>query len=166
MGTRLAPSYANLFMADFEDKFVYTYPDQPRWWKQYIDDIFLLWTLGREKLDKFITHLNNCHPSIKFTAHISDSSADFLDTTVKWGSENKLLTDLHTKVTDSHNYLHYNSSHPRNMTRNLPYSQFLRLKCICSLHGIYSPDHVALKPYMMQRSYTGLDAIRTLKTYW
>ena len=26
MGTRVAPTYANIFMADFEDKYVYTYP--------------------------------------------------------------------------------------------------------------------------------------------
>ena len=26
MGTKLAPSYANLFMTKFEEKYVYTYP--------------------------------------------------------------------------------------------------------------------------------------------
>ena len=29
MGTKLAPSYANLCLAKFEDKYVYTYPQQP-----------------------------------------------------------------------------------------------------------------------------------------
>ena len=42
MGTKLAPSYANLFMTKFEDKYVYTYPLQPLLWKRYIDDIFLV----------------------------------------------------------------------------------------------------------------------------
>ena len=28
--TSLAPSYANFFMSDFEDKFIYT---EPLWWK-------------------------------------------------------------------------------------------------------------------------------------
>ena len=32
MGTKLAPSYANLFMSKFEDKYVYTYPLQPQLW--------------------------------------------------------------------------------------------------------------------------------------
>ena len=42
MGTKLAPSYANLFMTKFEDKYAYTYPQQPLLWKRFIDDIFLI----------------------------------------------------------------------------------------------------------------------------
>ena len=40
MGTKLAPSYANLFMTKFEEEYVYTYPLQPKLWKRFIDDIF------------------------------------------------------------------------------------------------------------------------------
>ena len=42
MGTRLAPSYANLFMTKFEDKYVYTYPLQPQLWKRFIGDILVI----------------------------------------------------------------------------------------------------------------------------
>ena len=44
MGTKLAPSFANLFMGHLEDKFVYSYPLQPFIWKRFIDDIFFVWT--------------------------------------------------------------------------------------------------------------------------
>ena len=46
MGTKLAPSYAILFMAKFEEKYVYTYPQQPKLWKRFIDDIFPIWPHG------------------------------------------------------------------------------------------------------------------------
>ncbi len=36
MGTKVAPSLANIFMADFEEKYVYTYPLQPLFWARYI----------------------------------------------------------------------------------------------------------------------------------
>ena len=36
MGTKLAPSFANIFMGWFEDNFVYTYKLQPLMWKRYI----------------------------------------------------------------------------------------------------------------------------------
>ena len=39
MGTKVAPSLANIFMADFEEKFVYTYHKQPVFWKRFIDDV-------------------------------------------------------------------------------------------------------------------------------
>ena len=74
MGTQLAPSYANLFMADFEDRYVYTYTDQLYWWKRYKYNIFLLWTLGRDKLDTFINYLNQCHPTIKFTVTLLNAN--------------------------------------------------------------------------------------------
>ena len=39
-----------------------------------------------------------------------------------------LTTDLYTKLTDSHNYLLYNSSHLVHCKTGLPYSQFHRIR--------------------------------------
>ena len=130
MGTRVAPSLANIFMADFEDKHVYTYPTQPHTWLRYIDDIFLIWTEGEESLKGFIQYLNNCHRSIKFTAETSRVSVNFLDTTVTLKNQ-ALNTDLYTKKTDTNNYLRYDSAHHPGCKKSLPYSQFLRIKRIC-----------------------------------
>ena len=58
MGTKLAPSFANLFMGDFEEKFVYSYHLQPFLRKRFIDDIFIIWTYGEKELIKFIEYLN------------------------------------------------------------------------------------------------------------
>ena len=54
MGTKLAPSYANLFMTKLEEKYVYTYPLQPQLWKRFIDDIFMIWPHGMDSLLEFI----------------------------------------------------------------------------------------------------------------
>ena len=62
MGTRMAPQFANLYMAQFEEKYVYPYkPDLEKYWFRFIDDIFLLWHHGEEELEKFLRHLNTCH---------------------------------------------------------------------------------------------------------
>ena len=132
MGTKLAPSFANLFMGDFEDKYVYTHPTQPLMWKRFIDDIFIIWTHGKEKLDIFIQHLNLCHEPIKFTAEISTLSIDFLDITVKTNPSGNITTTLYSKPTNSYNYLLYSSEHPRHILNGIPYSQFLRIRRICS----------------------------------
>ena len=41
--TKLAPSYSNLFMTKFEQNHVYTYHLQPKLWKRFIDDIYMIW---------------------------------------------------------------------------------------------------------------------------
>ena len=70
MGTPFAPNFANFFMNRCETHLLATAPDQkkPLIWKRFIDDIFLVWTHGEEKLNTFLDHCNKCFPTIKFTA--------------------------------------------------------------------------------------------------
>ena len=133
MGTKLAPSFANLFMGHFESKYVATYKLQPFIWKRYIDDIFLVWTYGRKELDTFVSHLNSVHHSIKFTAEISRSSISFLDVEVIKEMDGSITTSLYCKPTDTRNYLLYSSEHPRHVLKGIPYSQFLRVRRIWGL---------------------------------
>ena len=65
MGTKLAHSYANLFMTKSEEKYVYTYPLQPKLWNSFIGDIFMIWPHGMDSLLQFINHLHIVHPTIK-----------------------------------------------------------------------------------------------------
>ena len=57
IGTKMAPFYANLFMGNFDRKVLAAATHSPLIWWCYIDDIFLLWIHGEEKLNDFITLL-------------------------------------------------------------------------------------------------------------
>ena len=67
MGTAAAPNYANLFMDRFETKALANWPLKFLIWLRFIDDIFMIWTHGEDNLNKFISYLNEIHPTIKFT---------------------------------------------------------------------------------------------------
>ncbi|KAK7091582.1 hypothetical protein V1264_009246 [Littorina saxatilis] len=133
MGTPMAPSVANLFMAALERKLFQQspVPVNSELWRRYIDDIFMLWTGTDDDLDTFLKHINSLHPTIKFTHHSSLERVSFLDISVSL-KDGYLQTDLYSKPTDNHAYLCQNSCHPAHVKRNLPYSQFLRLRRLCS----------------------------------
>ncbi len=128
MGTNLAPSLANIVMADFEEKYVYTYHKQPLFWKHFLDDCIMVWTHGWEELYLFEKHLNSVHPTLKFTMEASEEKINFLDTTLYMNKEGQLWTKVYCKPTDSHSYLYYSLAHPPHCKSSLPYSQLLRLK--------------------------------------
>ena len=132
MGTRTAPSFANLFMRHLEERLIEGHDLKPRVWYRFVDDIFLIWEHGEEKLHNWVKYLNNAHSTKKFTLEYSKKEINFLDTMVKKNKENKLYTDLYTKKTDTNSYLNYKSAHPPHCKKSLPYSQFLRIKRICT----------------------------------
>ena len=84
---------------------------------RYIDDIFFIWTHGKNKLEKFLDHRNGFDNNINFTHESSKENVTFLNLIVKL-SKGRLTTDLHIKDTDRHQYLHFNSSHT-NPTKRL-----------------------------------------------
>ena len=153
MGTKLAPSFANLFMGDFEEKFVYTYRLQPFLWKRFIDDIIIIRTYGEEELCKFIEYLNSKHKTIKFTEERSTTPIDFLDITIQIEPNGSISTTLFCKPTDSHNYLLYSSEHPRHILEGIPYSQFLRVRRICSKTTDFNGNVFMLSTHFIRRGY-------------
>ena len=66
-------------------------------WKRYIGDIFSLWNVDKKEIEEFIVQANSRHPTIKFTAEISDEEINFLDTTVFGERFNKqAIPDIRT----------------------------------------------------------------------
>ena len=152
MGTRAAPSYANIFMNDFKEKHVYTHHLQPAAWYRYIDDIFCLWQHGEDELEKFTTHLNSVHETIKFTIEKSRTSVSFLDTEVHLDNSH-IYTTLYVKPTNRNNYLPFDSAHPYHCKKGLPYGQFLRIQRICSRVEDYRHHCVDKAALLRQKGY-------------
>ncbi|CAM5123687.1 unnamed protein product [Eretmochelys imbricata] len=99
MGTRMAPQYANIFMADLEQRFLSSRPLMPLLYLRYIDDIFIIWTHGTEALEEFHHDFNNFHPTINLSLDQSTQEIHFLDTTVLI-SDGHINTTLYRKPTD------------------------------------------------------------------
>ena len=152
MGTIMAPEYAIIFMDKLEREFLNTQVLKPLVWWRYIDDIFFIWPHTRKDLDSFISALNQFHPSIKFTSHISEEKVDFLDTTVV-NNQGKLHTTLYTKPTDAHLYLHYNSCHPKHQKESIPFSQALRIRRICTEINDFEFHTNLMKEHFLTRGY-------------
>ena len=79
----------------------------------------------------YINSVNSFHPALKYTWEISENSLAFLDIKLSI-NDNGLSTSVHYKPTDSHNYLLHSSSHPQHVKNAIPFSQFLRLRRLCS----------------------------------
>ena len=60
MGTKLAPSYDNLFITKFEQDNVYTYHLQPTLWKRFIGDIFLIRPHGMDSFNRIHSASKHC----------------------------------------------------------------------------------------------------------
>ena len=64
----------------------------------------MIWQHREDELKIFLDKFNNLHPSIKFTCEYSREKTNYLDLQVIV-REGKLITGLHVKQTDIHQYL-------------------------------------------------------------
>ena len=105
-------------------------------------------------LNAFLDYMNSYHETIKFTMEFSQDKIVFLDTLVKKAKfTNKLLVELYTKPTDTHNYLHFSSYHPGHTKRGGPYGQFLRVRRNCTLESDFNKHSLFLKSKYLERGY-------------
>ena len=129
IGTKFAPTYASIFMDEKEN--LDTQEFKPLVWFRYIDDVFFIWTHGKEVLEEFLKDFSNYYLNIKFTHEFNKENIPFLDLKLSLPG-GQLTTDLQIKSTDKHQYLHYTSAHLDHTKRSIVLSQALRVSKICS----------------------------------
>ena len=127
-----------------ETDFLKTQELQPFVWLRYIDDIFFIWTHGEAELKKFMERLKFFLPNLKFIYESSKKRVAILDLNVSL-ENGSVTTDLHTKSTDCHQYLHYSSSHPDHIKISIMYSQTLRLGNICTYEEDFDKHALNMK---------------------
>lgn len=114
MGTKMAPAFANLFMASFEKEYLANEPTKPLIMAHIHRRIC---PSNEEQLKQMLERLNAFHLTIKFTFTHSTNKITFLDLELYKGPRfqhtNKLDVRPHHKSTNSFQYLQYSSSHPK-----------------------------------------------------
>ena len=138
MGTICTPTYANIFMSEFEEKYIYPLiKNKSSSYLRFFDDIFMVWTKSENELKSFINEINKKHHSIKFDFRFSKEKIEFLDTLVYKDHNNRLQTTFYKKPTDCQNFLQAKSAHPLSLKKSISYGQALRIKRVCSTFGEY-----------------------------
>ena len=82
MGTKCAPTYANLVLSVIEDEFLSTLPKKPKCWLRFIDDIFVVYDGTSAELEMLIQDFNSIDPDIELNLEHSTEQLSFLDTIV------------------------------------------------------------------------------------
>lgn len=73
MGTICASPYTNIFIAEFESRYICLFVNN----LQY--DSFMIWKVTHDQLKTFLEQLNEHYPTIKFDYKISKEQIDFPD---------------------------------------------------------------------------------------
>ena len=98
MGSPLGPTLANLFLVNYENKWLKDCPVQftPKYYRRYVDDIFLRFK-AKDHVQKFFRYMKSRHPKIKFTfEEENDNKVSFFDISIT-RTENKFTTSIFRK---------------------------------------------------------------------
>jgi hypothetical protein len=132
MGNPLAPIIADLWMQKIEEKLNKFSTNKPMIWLRYVDDVFCLFTISKEKILEFHTRINRWHNNLRFTVEFeSNNSIAFLDILVTC-KEHNLTTSLYRKPTHTGLYMLWDSNQNRRYKLGLINTLVIRIYRICS----------------------------------
>ena len=111
--------------------------------------------MNKAEIKSFIELANSYHPTIKFTADISDKEISFLDTCVYKGErfkkESIFYVRTHFKPTETFQYTHFSSCHPPGVRRGFIKGEALRLLRTNSLKATFEENITQFKCRLRDR---------------
>jgi hypothetical protein len=131
MGSSLSPIVSNIFMGHFEKLALDSAQYKPLLWLRYIEDIFVVWPHGSERLQNSLNHLNSLRPFIQFTMEVESDSAIRFPNVLVIRKGTTLATKVYGRPTHTGQYLNFRSNHPTRVKRGLIQSLHNRASTIC-----------------------------------
>ena len=169
MGKPDAPSQADIYMEEFDRRAQHDFEVHPELLFRFLDDVFLVWLHGKEKLTLYQEYLNTLIDGIKVTFTYSTEEVNFLDTTVyrrRTPDGDVIGTRVYFKPTDTHQLLHKNSFHPKHTCRGVLKSQFIRFRRISTTEQDYLAACKVLLGALGKRGYSKRLMRRMKKDVW
>ena len=153
MGSPLGPVLANIFMCDFEEKWVMNNGARPTIWFRYVDDTFTLFN-NKDTAVQFLSYLNSRHKNIQFTIEFElDQEIPFLDVLIKRHLNYFFSTSIYRKKTFTGLYTQWDSFTPRKYKINLIRTLTYRCLRICSSPCLLQSALDDLKRHLSRNGY-------------
>ena len=130
------------------------YPEL-RCWFRFRDDTIALWQDSVARLNIFFGALNTFDLHLQFTMDVGGQSLHFLYLLIAI-VDNKLVTSVYSKPTDTHVYLNAMSLHLKSQIRGIAKEVALRLRRICSEDSDFFAKSKIYAQYLID---CGLDSV-------
>jgi len=131
MGSPLSPVITEFFVEDFEKKATEQAAHKPVCWFRYVDDTFIIWPHGQEKLAEFQNHLTGLFNKKQFTVEKEEGHLPFLDVDIYRKTHGSLGHKIYQKPTHTNLSLHQNSHHHPAKKQSVLASLIHRAKALC-----------------------------------
>lgn len=171
MGCPLGPTFAEMFMAYFEEKYMKTIEEHGVvLWLRFVDDI-LLFIKDISNSAKLLEFLNSRHPNIKFTEEKEillpngASELPFLDVLVTRNDEDGVQTSVYRKKTFTGTYLHWSSLSPRDYKIGLINCLLDRAYRICSTEQALKVELAKIKQILYKNEYPPKIVTNTIQKF-
>ena len=154
MGSCLAPTLANFFLAHLESKILFKKIEKfhPKFYARYVDDIYCVFQ-SHVDYRKFMSVLNSLHPNITFTVEVGSNKLPFLDVEVEL-LNGKINTWVYRKDTNTNVIMNYHDVTPKSWKAGLLFCFLNRAFNICSSTYFFQNEVKILKAIFLQNSYT------------
>jgi hypothetical protein len=162
MGSPISPVIANFYMEDYEKAALESAQLKPRCWFRYVDDIFVIWQHGPDKLKDFLHYLNGIHQSIHFIMETeSEGHFPFLHLDIYRRPGGSLGHKVYRKPTHTNLYLNAKSHHHPSNKQAVLSTLIHRARALCD-EDILQAELVFLKDIFKENGYKDRQVHRVL----
>ena len=158
MGSCSSPEIADITFHVLEKRILSIYQTQIDLWFRFRDDIFMVYNGTQMELDSFHTEINRMHQTFKFTIESSEKGVTYLDLQIFKGQRHResgiLDIRTHTKQTDTFQFLHRESCHPKATFSGFLKGEILRYIRTCSNITDFNSKVKLFTEKLQTRGYT------------
>ncbi|PNF14479.1 hypothetical protein B7P43_G18379 [Cryptotermes secundus] len=126
-------------MEDFEERALDLAPHKPRCWFRYVDDTFVIWPHGPDKLKDFLNHLNSIQQCIQFTMETeTEGHLPFLDIDIYMRPDGSLGHRVYSKSTRTNLYINAASHHHPSNKQAARSTLVHRARALCDQDSLHA----------------------------
>jgi len=156
MGTSVAPAFANIYAAQFENNISSGSTFGLRFYCRYIDDILLMFRGTRSQVEAFLQERRYGNLNVTWNICSYEEGIDFLEAKFFFSGDpgrTDLQSCLFRKSLNKPMYIPWSSAHPESVKRWLMKAEMTRLLVVSSSNSRFEESRLEFYGNLLRRGY-------------